>query len=59
MPASRSVNGTVDEAAARRPTLTQVAALAGVSLKTASRALNNEPNVPVSCAGAPRPRWWR
>src|ERR1700750_2962699 len=30
---------------ARRPTLTQVAALAGVSLKTASRALNREPNV--------------
>jgi LacI family transcriptional regulator len=30
---------------ARRPTLTQVAAAAGVSLKTASRALNNEPNV--------------
>jgi LacI family transcriptional regulator, galactose operon repressor len=29
----------------RRPTLTQVAALAGVSLKTASRALNQEPNV--------------
>jgi LacI family transcriptional regulator len=29
----------------RRPTLTQVAALAGVSLKTASRALNSEPNV--------------
>jgi len=28
-----------------RPTLTQVAALAGVSLKTASRALNREPNV--------------
>ncbi|AGL19999.1 LacI family DNA-binding transcriptional regulator [Actinoplanes sp. N902-109] len=31
--------------AGRRPTLTQVAALAGVSLKTASRALNDEPNV--------------
>src|SRR4051812_31043829 len=31
--------------ALRRPTLTQVAALAGVSLKTASRALNREPNV--------------
>jgi LacI family transcriptional regulator len=30
---------------ARRPTLTQVAAAAGVSLKTASRALNSEPNV--------------
>jgi LacI family transcriptional regulator len=30
---------------ARRPTLAQVAALAGVSLKTASRALNSEPNV--------------
>ena len=29
----------------RRPTLTQVAARAGVSLKTASRALNREPNV--------------
>lgn len=29
----------------RRPTLTEVAALAGVSLKTASRALNREPNV--------------
>jgi LacI family transcriptional regulator len=29
----------------RRPTLTQVAHLAGVSLKTASRALNSEPNV--------------
>jgi LacI family transcriptional regulator len=34
-----------DAAAARRPTLTEVAALAGVSLKTASRALNSEPNV--------------
>jgi LacI family transcriptional regulator len=38
----------VDEAAVRRPTLTEVAALAGVSLKTASRALNQEPNVAVS-----------
>ena len=36
---------STDEAIARRPTLTQVAALAGVSLKTASRALNREPNV--------------
>ncbi|MGX6603024.1 LacI family DNA-binding transcriptional regulator [Micromonosporaceae bacterium Da 78-11] len=36
---------TTDEAIARRPTLTEVAALAGVSLKTASRALNREPNV--------------
>ncbi|GGK80437.1 LacI family DNA-binding transcriptional regulator [Mangrovihabitans endophyticus] len=34
-----------DLVAVRRPTLTQVAALAGVSLKTASRALNGEPNV--------------
>lgn len=34
-----------DDAPPRRPTLTQVAALAGVSLKTASRALNREPNV--------------
>jgi len=34
-----------DGAALRRPTLTQVAAMAGVSLKTASRALNSEPNV--------------
>jgi LacI family transcriptional regulator len=34
-----------DEPTVRRPTLTQVAALAGVSLKTASRALNREPNV--------------
>jgi LacI family transcriptional regulator len=41
MSASRSANGAV----VRRPTLTQVAALAGVSLKTASRALNGEPNV--------------
>ncbi|MET0425811.1 MAG: LacI family DNA-binding transcriptional regulator [Actinoplanes sp.] len=32
----------------RRPTLTEVAALAGVSLKTASRALNREPNVAAS-----------
>ncbi|WP_245923510.1 LacI family DNA-binding transcriptional regulator [Paractinoplanes atraurantiacus] len=32
----------------RRPTLTQVAELAGVSLKTASRALNREPNVAPS-----------
>lgn len=31
-----------------RPTLRQVAALAGVSLKTASRALNNEPGVTES-----------
>lgn len=45
MPASRSADGAVDVSAARRPTLTQVAALAGVSLKTASRALNSEPNV--------------
>jgi LacI family transcriptional regulator len=45
MPASRSADGAVVEPAARRPTLTQVAALAGVSLKTASRALNGEPNV--------------
>lgn len=41
MSASRSADGAV----VRRPTLTQVAALAGVSLKTASRALNREPNV--------------
>jgi LacI family transcriptional regulator len=41
MSASRPVDGT----ALRRPTLTQVAALAGVSLKTASRVLNSEPNV--------------
>jgi LacI family transcriptional regulator len=34
-----------DDVQLRRPTLTQVAALAGVSLKTASRALNSEPNV--------------
>src|SRR4051812_43109652 len=34
-----------DDPTVRRPTLTQVAALAGVSLKTASRALNREPNV--------------
>ncbi len=34
-----------DDAPSRRPTLTQVAELAGVSLKTASRALNSEPNV--------------
>jgi LacI family transcriptional regulator len=32
-------------AVAPRPTLAQVAELAGVSLKTASRALNSEPNV--------------
>ncbi|MGX6601384.1 LacI family DNA-binding transcriptional regulator [Micromonosporaceae bacterium Da 78-11] len=32
-------------AARRRPTLNQVAGVAGVSLKTASRALNGEPNV--------------
>jgi LacI family transcriptional regulator len=37
-----------DDGTPRRPTLTQVAALAGVSLKTASRALNREPNVAVS-----------
>ena len=40
-----SVFRSDDEAAARPPTLIQVAALAGVSLKTASRALNNEPMV--------------
>jgi LacI family transcriptional regulator len=34
-----------DDPAVRLPTLSQVAALAGVSLKTASRALNSEPNV--------------
>jgi LacI family transcriptional regulator len=39
---------SADDPAARRPTLTQVAALAGVSLKTASRALNREPNVAPS-----------
>jgi LacI family transcriptional regulator len=39
---------SADEPAVRRPTLTQVAALAGVSLKTASRALNREPNVAPS-----------
>jgi LacI family transcriptional regulator len=38
----------VEDAALRRPTLTEVAALAGVSLKTASRALNQEPNVAPS-----------
>jgi len=38
----------VDDVTVRRPTLTQVAALAGVSLKTASRALNQEPNVAPS-----------
>ena len=37
-----------DDRTVRRPTLTQVAALAGVSLKTASRALNREPNVAPS-----------
>ncbi|MCM4078414.1 LacI family DNA-binding transcriptional regulator [Paractinoplanes hotanensis] len=37
-----------DDVTVRRPTLTQVAALAGVSLKTASRALNQEPNVAPS-----------
>ena len=37
-----------DDATARRPTLTEVADLAGVSLKTASRALNQEPNVAPS-----------
>ncbi len=36
---------SADDASTRRPTLTQVAALAGVSLKTSSRALNREPNV--------------
>jgi LacI family transcriptional regulator len=40
-----SAPGSADGTALRRPTLTQVAALAGVSLKTASRALNREPNV--------------
>jgi LacI family transcriptional regulator len=37
-----------DDPSVRRPTLTQVAALARVSLKTASRALNREPNVAPS-----------
>ena len=37
-----------DDTTVRRPTLAQVAALAGVSLKTASRALNREPNVAAS-----------
>ncbi|MFI5491389.1 LacI family DNA-binding transcriptional regulator [Actinoplanes sp. NPDC051859] len=41
MSPSRAADGTNP----RRPTLTQVAELAGVSLKTASRALNDEPNV--------------
>ncbi|MFI5930879.1 LacI family DNA-binding transcriptional regulator [Actinoplanes sp. NPDC051494] len=44
MSASRPAEGSFDPAG-RQPTLTQVAALAGVSLKTASRALNDEPNV--------------
>jgi LacI family transcriptional regulator len=39
---------SADDPTVRRPTLTQVAALAGVSLKTASRALNREPNVAPS-----------
>ena len=39
---------SADDTTVRRPTLTQVAALAGVSLKTASRALNREPNVAAS-----------
>jgi LacI family transcriptional regulator len=39
---------SADDANVRRPTLTQVAELAGVSLKTASRALNREPNVAAS-----------
>jgi LacI family transcriptional regulator len=39
---------SADDGTGRRPTLTQVAALAGVSLKTASRALNSEPNVAPS-----------
>jgi len=39
---------SADDTTTRRPTLTQVAALAGVSLKTASRALNREPNVAPS-----------
>ncbi|GAA0454338.1 LacI family transcriptional regulator [Paractinoplanes deccanensis] len=39
---------SADDASVRRPTLTQVAQLAGVSLKTASRALNREPNVAPS-----------
>ncbi|MGK5678294.1 LacI family DNA-binding transcriptional regulator [Actinoplanes sp. URMC 104] len=39
---------SVDDVTVRRPTLTQVAELAGVSLKTASRALNREPNVAPS-----------
>jgi LacI family transcriptional regulator len=41
MPAASSTS----PAARRRPTLADVAALAGVSPKTASRALNGEPNV--------------
>ena len=44
MSASRPAEVSFDPAG-RQPTLTQVAALAGVSLKTASRALNDEPNV--------------
>jgi LacI family transcriptional regulator len=48
MSVARSADGTADASAPRRPTLTQVAALAGVSLKTASRALNSEPNVAES-----------
>ncbi|OJF14326.1 LacI family DNA-binding transcriptional regulator [Couchioplanes caeruleus] len=43
MSAPRAAGEAVDNP--RRPTLTQVAELAGVSLKTASRALNDEPNV--------------
>src|SRR3954465_4700286 len=37
-----------------RPTLRQVAALSGVSLKTASRALNGEPYVSAGTAGRVR-----
>ncbi|GGQ56016.1 LacI family DNA-binding transcriptional regulator [Couchioplanes azureus] len=43
MSATRAAGEAVE--GPRRPTLTQVAELAGVSLKTASRALNDEPNV--------------
>src|SRR4051812_32503624 len=40
----------VDRPGASRPTLRQVAALSGVSLKTASRALNGEPYVSAGTA---------
>jgi LacI family transcriptional regulator len=50
VPVPGQARGPDDPPAPARPTLAQVAAVSGVSLKTASRALNGEPNVAAATA---------